>query len=310
MAGLILSLALQGGGAHGAFTWGVLDRLLEEELVPMGISGTSAGALNAVVMAGGLLAGGRSEARARLARLWHGIAELAPTPLANGTLGAFALGLATHLFSPYALNPTGYQPLAGLLEKLVSFPALRAAARPRLFIAATNARTGKLRLFENKDVSLDAVLASACLPQLHHAVEVGEEAFWDGGFTSNPPVIALAQASRAATILLVRINPVEVTGLPESASAIRNRIAEITFAQPLERELAELALLRRLARPPLTWLSAELRRIARLRVETIAADEATQNLPLATRLLAKPQVIDQLHAAGRAAAGVWLDGRS
>ena len=172
---LALSLALQGGGAHGAFTWGVLDRLLEDERLEItAVSGTSAGACNAVALASGWCRGGRDGARQALAQLWYGVARKAgPAPVGMSAFAAFALDLATHLLSPYQLNPLGLNPLRELLTEVVDFPLIRQRCTIPLVIAATEVRTGRCRIFREHELTADMVLASACLPRLHHAVEIG-----------------------------------------------------------------------------------------------------------------------------------------
>jgi predicted acylesterase/phospholipase RssA len=193
-----LNLALQGGGAHSAFTWGVLVRLLEADLRIEGISGASGGALNAVVLASGWLRGGSAGAAQALDELWREIGGLAQiTPLRAGGLGQLAADFAAHFLSPYQLNPLGVNPLAAVLERLVDFAHLRATETPRLFIAATDVTTGRARIFRNPELSVEAVLASACLPQMHQAIEINGTPYWDGGFSANPPLVALVEACRA-----------------------------------------------------------------------------------------------------------------
>src|SRR5688572_17625777 len=192
---LALSLALQGGGAHGTFTWGVLDRLLEEEAIDIkAVSGTSAGALNAVALASGWCQGGREGARAALDRLWRTVGrEAARTPLSHGSFAVCAFGLATHLFSPYELNPLDINPLRELLNELVDFAALRERSPMPILIAATQVESGQCRIFREHELTAEMVLASACLPQLFRAIEIDGAAYWDGGYTSNPPVLELAE---------------------------------------------------------------------------------------------------------------------
>ncbi len=302
-----ISLALQGGGAHGAFTWGVLDRLLEAGVTIDAVSGTSAGACNAVALAQGWAQGGAEGARETLASLWRGVADKAEQAgLPQGPFGAFALSLASHLFSPYQLNPTGIDPLRELLEELVDFERLRGACPFKLLIAATNLRTGGGRVFFEHELTVECVLASAALPQLHRAVEIAGELYWDGGFTSNPPVVALAERSRARGLVLVRINPIESDGVPMSAPTIRNRVAEMVFGHPLRIELERLRHARELARGPAGWLSPALRRLARVQVDTISCDEAIGRLPPSTRLVPRWPVLEQLRDLGRTAADRFL----
>jgi NTE family protein len=302
-----LALALQGGGAHGAFTWGVLDRLLEAGIAIAAVSGTSAGACNAAALADGWRAEGAAGARARLDLLWRRIADQAEQiGLPTGEFGTFALGLAAHLFSPYEFNPVNLSPLRDLLSELIDFERLRRAPPFPLLVAATNLRTGRGRLFAEHELTVDTVLASAAVPQLHHPVEIGGELYWDGGFTSNPPLMALAQRSGAPLIVVVRINPVTSPAVPTSAAAIRHRVAELMFGQPLRHERAQLRHAQALGRGPAGWLSPGLRRLARVRVATISDDATIGELPPATRLQPHWPVLARLRDAGRTAAERFL----
>jgi NTE family protein len=307
-----LSLALQGGGAHGAFTWGVLDRLLEEETIDIAaVSGTSAGAINAVALASGWCQGGREGARATLDRLWRAVGrEAARSPLRHGGFAAFALGLATHLFSPYELNPLDINPLRQLLNELVDFAALRARSPMPILIAATQVSTGQARIFREHELTADMVLASACLPQLHHAIEIDGETYWDGGYSSNPPVLELAELGRSRILLVLRINPADGAGLPHRAPAIRNRTAEIVFGRPLAIELAQLDKARRLGRGLLGSLQPQLRRLARLEVQIIDGDETLARLDPITKIAPDARLLEYLRSEGCAAAEAWLRRRA
>ena len=310
---LAVSLALQGGGAHGAFTWGVLDRLLEEEAIDIkAVSGTSAGALNAVALASGWCQGGREGARTALERLWRTVGrEATRTPLSShGSFAAIALGLATHLFSPYELNPLDINPLRELLNELVDFAALRACRPMPILIAATRVGTGECRIFREHELTAEMVLASACLPQLFQAIEIDGVAYWDGGYTSNPPVLELAKLGRSKTLLVVRINPADGEGSPRSAPAIRNRTAEIVFGRPLAIELAQLEKLRGLGRDLLGSLQPQLRRLARVDVQIIDGDETLARLDPITKLVPDTDLLEHLRADGRAAAEAWLRRRA
>ena len=305
---LAVSLALQGGGAHGAFTWGALDRLLEEERLDVkAVSGTSAGAFNAVALASGWQRGGRAGARENLEQLWRAVGRAAAkAPSRLGGFGAFALGLATHLFSPYELNPLDVNPLRDLLGELVDFPALRAESPMPLLIAATRVRDGGCRIFREHELTADMVLASGCLPQLHHAIEIDGEAYWDGGYPSNPRVLELAELGLSPTLLVLRINPADGEGLPHSAPAIRNRTAEIVFGRPLAIELAQLEKIRDLGRGLLGALQPQLRRLARLDVQIINGDETLARLDPITKLVPDIEMLERLRAEGRTAAEAWL----
>jgi NTE family protein len=307
-----LNLALQGGGAHGAFTWGVLDRLLEDgRFAVEGISGTSAGALNAVVFASGWLAGGSAGARQGLETLWREVAALARfSPLRAGGLTQMAADFTAQLLSPYQLNPLGLNPLRRILGQLVDLERLRAERALKLFIAATNLRTGRPRIFRNTELSTEAILASACLPQMHQAVTIEGEAYWDGGFVSNPPLAAVVEHCRARDLLLVQINPDAVSELPRSARDIRNRVAEIVFGRPLAVELEALAERRRQARSPLRWWRPSARRFARHRPHVIDGGPALAALDPATKIDPDWPRLVQLRDLGRSAAEAWLEERA
>jgi NTE family protein len=308
----VVSLALQGGGAHGAFTWGVLDRLLEEEgFAVEAASGTSAGALNAATMASGWAAGGREGARAALTELWRAVAELGRSAsLRAAGLPRLALDLAAHLLSPSQLNPLGIDPLRGVLERLID-PRRLQEGPIRLFVAATAVRTGAVRIFTGAELSIEALLASACLPQVHRAVEVGGDAYWDGGYVSNPPLLPLVEACRAPDLLLVRINPDRRDALPTGAGEIRNRIGELVFGTPLARELALLAeRVARARRSPLARLRRTGRRYARHRLHVIDGGPHLAGLDPMTKVLPDRTLVLELRTAGRAAAEAWLAGRT
>ncbi len=307
-----LNLALQGGGAHGAFTWGVLDRLLEDERFAVeGISGTSAGALNAVVLASGWLAGGAEGGRRALETLWREIAALARfSPLRAGGLTQIAADFTAQLLSPYQLNPLGLNPLRRIVGQLVDLERLRAERRLKLFIAATNLRTGRARVFGSAELSTEVIMASACLPQMHPAVMIGGEAYWDGGFVANPPLAVLVEHCRARDLLLVQINPDAVSEVPHSARDIRNRMAEIVFGRPLALELDRLAEQRRRARSPLCWWRPSARRLARHRRHVIDGGPVLAALDPASKIDPDWPRLAQLRDLGRSAAEAWLHGRA
>ena len=300
-----IKLALQGGGAHGAFTWGVLDRLLEEpDLQPVAISGASAGAMNAVVMADGLAAGGPDGARAALAAFWHRAAvearrsPLAPTAferatgLAGAGLSAGSLWLAgaSRIASPYELNPSGRNPLAAVLDDTVDFDRLRRVRPLELFVCATNVRTGKLRVFGPDEISREAILASACLPALFHAVEIEGEHYWDGGYASNPPVLPLVQGTGGGDIVVVQIDPERIDEVPVTAQAIRDRTHVLAFNAGFMREMHMLASLSPAVDRGGTGLTARLRRLAgrlrpgQVRLHLIEAEETMAGLAVASKL--------------------------
>jgi NTE family protein len=268
---------LQGGGAHGAFTWGVLDALLEDgRLEVKAITGASAGAMNAVVFAEGYLEGGPDGARRQLESFWREISfegRLSPMrrPVLERFMGGWSLadspGLAlfeswTRLFSPYDANPLNLNPLRDFLAKIISFEKLRRSEEIRLFVSATNVRTGRLRIFENAELNADVVMASACLPQIFQAVKVGGEAYWDGGYLANPALFPLLDNATPDDTILVQINPVMVREVPETAGAISNRLNEITFNASLLGELRAIALMQRRAQGADSFHDIRMHRIA------------------------------------------------
>ncbi len=320
-----LALALQGGGAHGAFTWGVLDRLLEDPGCRIAaISGSSAGALNAAVLASGYLEGGPARARERLAALWEKLAGLArfsplqPTPLealllgrtSEWTFSHLAFDLAARVLSPTQLNPLGLNPLRDILDGLVDFAALREPAAIRLIIAATDVETGEARLFANRDLSPDVLLASACLPMLSPAVEIDGAHYWDGGFASNPPILALLEACDVDDIVLVRLSPSRHNGVPTTARGIQARLSRIVFDAPLKRELEALSWLRRMAEGKALADDALARRLASVTLHTIGDDDVLGKLGNASRLSPDWRLVRSLKDAGRAAAERRLAARA
>ncbi|MEP6839513.1 MAG: patatin-like phospholipase family protein, partial [Bradyrhizobium sp.] len=248
-----INLALQGGGAHGAFTWGVLDRLLDENnIVFEGVSATSAGAMNAAAFAYGFAIDGREGARKALANYWKLVSEAARQgPLQPSVFDRmledhklswspiFALvGFVTRMLSPYQFNPANYNPLREVVEQSIDFEVLRRPDSPvKLFLSATNVRTGKVKIFAGAEISVDAVMASACLPTMFHAVEIDGEAYWDGGYMGNPALFPLIYNCESADIVIVHINPLVRNEVPHSADDILNRINEISFNSSLMREM-------------------------------------------------------------------------
>ena len=310
-----LSLALQGGGAHGAFTWRVLDALLERGLSIAAISGASAGAMNAVVCAHGLATDGVEGARAALETFWRAVAERMPPlwhlpgdPPRLAPAGRALLAWARWL-SPAQLNPLNVNPLREVLSAQVDFERLRAAPRPALFVAATEAQTARLALFRRADLTLDALLASACLPTIAHPVMIEGRALWDGAFTANPPLWPLVREADAVDLLLVTLAPLSHQTLPGDAPGIAARTLDIGFAAPFLREARWLAEAQAdVHTGQWTLLRGTLeRRLARLRWHLIDADEAVSHLPGETRLLPEWEFLCSLRDQGRQAARRWWD---
>lgn len=302
---LRLSLALQGGGSFGAFTAGVLDGLLADETLSLDtISGASAGAINAVLLADGLAAGGPPAARQSLERFWERVSQTALPCLG---LAERAAASAALLLSPYQFNPLGLDPLRQILADQIDFERLRSASPVRLLIAATRVRDGSLRLFRENEISLEAVLASACLPHLHHTVEIDGDAYWDGGYTANPPLRQLVVDTHTDDVLLVQLTPRERDGVPYSSVAISRRVAEIGFAHALQQELDALAAMSALCDD--VWIPRGLcGKLRRLRLHRIAAEDAIPGLVDASPMKTDWPFIQRLRTAGQGAAIDWLAG--
>ena len=310
-----VDLALQGGGSHGAFTWGVLDRLLEEPWLRfIGISGTSAGAMNAAVMVAGHAAGGAPGARAALEAFWRRVSEAARlSPFQRGPLDILlgrwtldyspmflAMDLTSRLFSPYDLNPGGLNPLRDVLADSIDFGQL-AKAPIKLFITATNVHTGRGRVFRNAEVTPDVMLASACLPTLFQAVEIEGEAYWDGGYAGNPTLTPLVRECDASDTIIVPINPIERPGTPRTARDILNRLNEISFNSPAIKELRMIALLQQAADPG----SGEGAIWASMRIHRVRNDVMVE-LGYSSKLNAEWDFLAMLRDRGRAAAEEFL----
>ena len=277
---ILVDFALQGGGSHGAFTWGVLDRLLEEPWLGIdGISGTSAGAMNAAVLVDGHAKGGAVAARTALENFWRRVSEAARfSPFRRGPLDVLlgrwtldsspmyvAMDIMSRLFSPYDLNPMGNNPLRAILAETIDFGRL-ARAPIKLFITATNVRTGRGHVFRNDAVTPDVLLASACLPTMFQAIEIDGEPHWDGGYSGNPTITPLVRECKSQDTILVQINPVERKERPRSASDILNRLNEVSFNAVLLKELRMIALLRQVANPGNSegaqWAGMRIHRVA------------------------------------------------
>ena len=307
-----LNLALQGGGAHGAFTWGVLDALLEDGRPEFAwISGTSAGGVNAVAVASGLATGGAEAARAVLRDIWDDVQRAGVPDLLR--FNPFLLGFtrAASLLSPYEFNPLGFDPLRRVLEGRIDFTKVRASSPVELLIAATDVATGRARLFRRRDLTVEAVLASACLPTLHHAVEIGGRAYWDGGFSANPDLITLASESPVRDTLIVQLNPTEregvSNGVPRSATDIAAQVNQITFNQPYLRDIDRIIEARK---TKIGWLSSDDTTPARLkrhRFHLIEAGRYTASLAADSKLKLDGKLLAYLFNAGQSEGKKWLE---
>lgn len=311
----LVDLALQGGGAHGAFTWGVLDRLMEEPWLRFdGISGTSAGAMNAAILVSGYAEGGRDGARRALEKFWRKISDAALySPFQRGPLDILTgnwsldhspmfniLEMMARIWSPYDLNPGGFNPLSDILRECIRYDLL-AASPIKLFITATNVHTGQPRVFRNADITAEVLLASACLPTMYHAVEVNGEPYWDGGFSGNPTLTPLIRECTSEDTILVQVNPVERATLPYSARDISNRVNEVAFNAVLLKELRMMALLRRGADPG----NGEGAKWAKMRIHRITS-EALLEFSSTSKLNAEWSFLSRLRQVGRHAAEDFL----
>lgn len=306
---LPLLLALQGGGAHGAFTWGVLDRLLEEEWLQIeAISATSSGAVNAVALAQGWLDGGREGARDCLDRLWGAVgrqgalANWGFTP--NGGSGQWLLALSRYV-SPSQFNPLKINPLADLLNELIDFERLRAQPPFRIDVAATRVRDGALVMFGGDRLDLAAVLASTCLPHLFHAVEIEGETYWDGGYAGNPALEPLVYEASARDLLCVLVQPLERPRAPASAREIAERAMELSFSTTFLRELEALAKNKRLIEGKLA-LTKLGRRLQSLRLHLLEPGESLAETGAKAKLDTRPAMLLSLRELGRERADSWL----
>ena len=315
------NLALQGGGAHGAFTWGALDRLLEErDLQFEAITATSAGAMNAAMLVTGLARGGRDGAKALLEEFWRKIVErsagprspfamfaLPPDPKMLRSFYEYSPGWLftdwlTRTFSPYQLNPLNLNPLRDLLEELIDFDEVCGETGPQVFVNATDVESGRPKVFTGFDITTDAILASACLPYLFQAVEIDGRSYWDGGYMGNPAIYPLIYGSKCRDVLIVHINPILREEVPHSAGDIANRINEISFNASLMREMRAIDFVQRLIDDGV--ISPD--RWKRMRVHSIRDDDTMRAFGVATKLAPDWAVISELREAGRRTADDWL----
>jgi len=290
-----VALALQGGGAHGAFTWGVLDRLLEDGLPVSAICGVSSGAILGTLLVQGLVRGGPDGARREMRRLWRVVAQAHNlSPFQNGPLERWLFGwdvsnsmlwrgweMAMRLFSPAQLNPFGHNPLRHLLADLLEPPLLAHPSAPRLTVAATDVATGEAVFFRNADITVEVLVASACLPFVFPAVRIGDRALWDGGYAGNPPLGPLLSPALPAELVLIRAQPVRRPGVPATPMEITNRLNEIACHNVLAAELAALP--------------------QSVRLTIYDADAALLDLPISSKFNGEAEFLSELFQAGRAA---------
>lgn len=312
-----INLALQGGGSHGAFTWGVLDRLLEDERIAIeGISGTSAGAMNAAVMANGYMHGGAEGAQIALEDFWRRISEFGRfNPVQHTWFDQMMTGwnmdynvtynvidTMTRMISPYFFNPVNFNPLREALLESIDFETLHGCSVMKLFISATNVRTGKPKVFECPNITPEVLLASACIPFMSQAVEVNGEYYWDGGYSGNPAIWPLIYHCSCRDIVLVQINPIEREGVPQTSREIINRLNEITFNSSLIREMRAIDFVTRLL--DRNRLSTD--EYKRLLMHLIECDEEMLHLGASSKVNTDWVFFQHLKRIGRRTADAWL----
>ncbi len=310
-----VGLALQGGGAHGAFTWGILDRLLEEEQIfAEGICGTSAGAVNAVALAYGLHTGGPDKAKQVLNSLWKQVSKFGsfffePSFLDKNqdiynSPGYLFINSLTQHFSPYTFNPFNYNPLRDILESLIDFEELRHYNKKKLFICATNVRTNHARIFHNEEITVEAVLASCCLPFLFQAVEIEGQHYWDGGYMGNPPIFPLIKETDAHDILLIKVNSMNIDQLPTTARDISDRINEISFNSSLVNELKLIHYRNELLKAGVKIPNDSNKEIF---IHTISGYDHLKSLSYSSKMNTSWNFLYSLKLKGRDAAQKWLE---
>jgi len=320
-----VNLALQGGGAHGAFTWGVLDKLLEDGRINIdGICATSAGTMNACAMAWGMHKGGNDGARQALHDFWKNISDAGqkanPIPKmpwekfmpqsgwmkTDDTLSFFLLDSMTRLFSPYQLNPFDFNPLRDVLEETINFDELRECDCVKLFISATHVHSGKVRVFDTQEIDLDVVMASACLPYMFKAVEVDGEDYWDGGYMGNPALFPLFYETDTRDVMIVHINPMERNETPESAHDITNRINEISFNSSLLKELRAIAFVKKLIENDMLK-DKHKDDFTDILVHSVRSDEVMTSLSVSSKFSSEWDFLTDLRDKGRNTMTAWLE---
>ncbi len=312
-----IALALQGGGSHGAFSWGVIDMLLEDGRLEIeAISGTSAGAMNAAVMADGFERGGYAGARERLREFWkavsdgarYSVIQRAPLDMfmgnwtLNSSMGFNFLDFLSKFASPYELNPLNINPLKSVIEEIVDFEKVRACKKPLIFISATNVETGRVKVFRRKKISADVVMASACLPFLFQAVEINGVPYWDGGYMGNPVLFPFHDSTKTHDYVIVQINPVYRKGIPKTSRDILNRVNEISFNSSLLQELRAIDFVRRL----IDNGNLNPEKFKRINIHIISDDKDLLPLGASSKFNGERAFLDHLFELGRAAAAKWL----
>lgn len=316
-----INLAMQGGGAHGALLWGILDALLEDDKIEFdSISATSAGAINATILAHGLANGGKKGAREALRTFWETVSNISNsyqwmkmTPFESllgtkteNSVSYMIFDQLNKLFSPYQLNPLNINPLRDLIKKTVDFKKINDSSELQLFISATNVKTGKIRVFTNNEINLDSVMASACLPFLFQAVKIKDDYYWDGGYMGNPAIFPLFYHSKCRDILILHINPIYRENVPNTTTEILNRVNEISFNSSLMREMRAVSFINKLLDE--NWIKDEYKdQIHRYYMHAIRADVTMQSFSMASKMNTDWDFINQLYTEGRNQGIAWLE---
>lgn len=316
-----INLALQGGGAHGAFTWGILDKFLERKCFNIeGISSTSAGSMNAVILASGMVDGGNEGARKALHDFWKTMSDYgqrfgltASTPLdvllrpmLHNPLSFTLFSAMTGSLSPYQFNPLNYHPIRDVLLETVDIEKVKKNSTIKLFICATNVQTGKIHIFNQDELSIDAILASACLPKLFQAVEIDNEYYWDGGYLGNPAIFPLIYNTISPDIVILHTVPIVNQALPDTVMEIDARLRQISFNSSLMREMRAIAFVSKLIGDG--WIKKEHEhKLKKIHMHCVRADKALGNLPLSSVYVADWNFLLSLRDLGRAEADIWLD---
>lgn len=315
-----VNLALQGGGAHGAFTWGILDKFLELDLFTIeGISATSAGSMNAVVLAQGMMEGGNEGARKSLHDFWHamsdygkliGVTSASPMdvffePFLKVPTNFYFFSSVMNLFSPYEFNPFNFHPIREVLNTMIDIERIKKESKLKLFICATNVKSGKIRIFKESELSVDIILASACLPKLFQAIEVDGEYYWDGGYLGNPAIFPLIYNTDVSDIIILHVVPIARDSVPNTVLEIDTRLREISFNSSLMREMRAIAFVTKLIDEK--WIKPEYQhRLQRLYMHCLRADHSLSTYPLSSVFVPDMEFLLHLRDVGRSAAMEWL----
>ncbi|KTD60187.1 phospholipase, patatin family [Legionella sainthelensi] len=316
-----INLALQGGGAHGAFTWGLLDKFLESKLFTIeGISATSAGSMNAAVLAYGFLQGREEGARQSLYDFWHAMSDYGKVfgitaktpfdyfiePFLKAPLNFYLFNSIASLFSPYQFNPFNFHPIRNVLEKIIDVEQIKNKSAIKLFICATNVQTGKIRIFDNNELSIDTLLASACLPQLYQSIEVNGEFYWDGGYLGNPAIFPLIYQTSCRDILIFHTVPIVRNNIPKTPAEIDSRVREVSFNSSLMREMRAVAFVSSLITQG--QLKKEYEKgYKKIFMHCIRADEDLRDFPLSTVYTPDWEFLVAMRDLGRQEASLWIE---